>query len=729
MKRLLGLTGLTFLSVLAVVFYIKSEILICILSAVAVVLVAIGIVLLMFKFCSKAIAINVILIGAFSVLACGCYGFYSACIYQPIIDEYADNYINIEGYVSREIERSDSSCVYTITTKKVNGADKSINLLLTSYKDLELSEFDYVNASLETYAASNNRLLSKGVFLTSYFNDNAMVEKTGETEFSVYSVAINVKHTLQGALNELLPEDCSQLCQAVFLGDKRTLSYNVKESFTKTGTSFFIVVSGMHLALVTAFLLWIVKRFTKNRVVICIFVIFAVSIFSAITGFTPSVVRAGVMLIITYCGTIIFRKSDAINSLGLSAFVLTLANPFAVGDIGLILSFVATFGIIVWSDKINNFIVIQLKIKRRITRTFVAMVSVSFSASVWTIPITILAFGNISPLTVLISTVVNPLVSALVVCTVACSVLYLCPIISFLAYPFALVCGLVGRLIMKIISFFADIPFASINTNKWYFYVWLAVSLVLVAVGYFVKPKRFYIKCAVSFSAVVLVLGWSLFTITDFNKVRLNVFGDGSGTLAYITNGDSATVISCGGIYGKSKTAIGDLKNQVSSIDNVILPNQTGRYAKLLPQILNEFDETNILVYDKKYTDTSYLDSYDGNVRNSFGSNVHFSMDINSFTRLDVYSNDETAYYYATIHNKSVLFLPNGADVSRIDKRLRSVDYLIADSTSNAMQQLDCKTIIYTGNRKSADQNALEKIADNVIYTENELTKITFDGG
>ena len=85
----------------------------------------------------------------------------------------------------------------------------------------------------------------------------------------------------------------------------------------------------------------------------------------AITGFTPSVVRSGVMITLTYCAMIFLRKSDGLNSLGFSGLVLTLFNPYTVADVGMLLSFSATLGILMWSKPISNYIVIKYGIANK----------------------------------------------------------------------------------------------------------------------------------------------------------------------------------------------------------------------------------------------------------------------------------------------------------------------------------------------------------------------------
>ena len=78
-----------------------------------------------------------------------------------------------------------------------------------------------------------------------------------------------------------------------FWARKQLLIQALKIDFSLTGTSFLIVVSGMHLVIITSFVLFLVRKLTKNRFIITGFTTFTVIAFMAVTGFAHSVVRAG----------------------------------------------------------------------------------------------------------------------------------------------------------------------------------------------------------------------------------------------------------------------------------------------------------------------------------------------------------------------------------------------------------------------------------------------------
>ena len=89
------------------------------------------------------------------------------------------------------------------------------------------------------------------------------------------------------------------------------------------------------------------KKLKIKRKVRCAVNIAAVLFFMALTGMTPSVVRAGIMHILAQLSMIISRKPNTVNSFALSGSIIVLFTPLAAGDCGLQLSFAATYSCIV----------------------------------------------------------------------------------------------------------------------------------------------------------------------------------------------------------------------------------------------------------------------------------------------------------------------------------------------------------------------------------------------
>lgn len=735
MKRLLATVGLTYLSVLSVVFYFANGTftnIIIILSALS------AFVGIFFKVIKNKIRIKkslldlLITVGLTSFAACIAIILYSNFIYRPVIDNYSNKELSVEGYICDEIQKNENSYVYIINADKINSNSENVKIRLISTVDLKCEDFDRIDANFTVSKAENGYNLSKGIYLTAFYDEETDIfNSTGEKQFSLYSIAVNIRKAMKSSLDSLLPENTSSLCKAVLLGDKHSLSSDIKADFSKTGTSFLIVVSGMHLAIIAGFVLFLLKNIIKNRYALASIILAIVFCFMAITGFTPSVVRSGIMLILTYCSKAVFRRTDGLNSLGTAAIVLTLFNPFAMGDIGMLLSFSATAGIVLWSRKIEIYLSrkLRLKGKHKLIRGALNLISVSLSASLWIIPITTIAFHRVSPFVVLTSFFAEPIVSVVLICAMLASLLYLCPIISFFAYTFALGADIFGNLLLRTISLFSSLPYSCVNSDKPYFYIWLIFTALLVIIGYAIKAKGFYVRCAVTASAVVLTIGWAVYAIIGNNSATLKIYNVGSGVTASVECGSNISFISCGGTNGSAYQIIEDISGDFSSIDSILIPNTKLKYAKYLPQLMSEFDVSNILVYDNN-TDKKSLEKYGGKI-DTFSSDCRFTINLNPLAALDVLNIDSVTYQYLNINGSTVLFVTSKSDIAKLPEKYRTCDYLLVDSNVKNSGLLSCKKVIFSGDKSllESKNSSIKEISDNIYTTSKGVAELVFSGG
>lgn len=735
MKRLLATVGLTYLSVLSVVFYFANVTFTNIIIILSALSAFVGIFFKVIKDkirIKKSLSDLLITVGLTSFAACVAIILYSNFIYRPVIDNYSNKELSVEGYICDEIQKNENSNVYIINADKINGNSENVKIRLVSTVDLLAEDFDRIDANFTVSKAENGYNLSKGIYLTAFYDEeNDSFNSTGEKQFSLYSIAVNIRKAMKSSLDSLLPENTSSLCKAVLLGDKQALSDDIKADFSKTGTSFLIVVSGMHLAIIAGFVLFLLKNIIKNRYALASIILAIVFCFMAVTGFTPSVVRSGIMLILTYCSKAVFRRTDGLNSLGTAAIVLTLFNPFSVGDIGMLLSFSATAGIVLWANKIEIFLSrkLCLKGKHKLIRGALNLISVSLSASLWIIPITTIAFHRVSPFVVLTAFFAEPVVSVVLICAMLASLLYLCPVISFFAYTFALGADIFGNLLLRIISLFSSLPYSCVNSDKPYFYIWLIFTALLVVIGYAVKAKGFYVRCAVTASAVVLTIGWAVYAIIGNDSATLKIYNVGSGVTASVECGSNISFISCGGTNSSAYQIIDDISGDFSSIDSIIIPDTKLKYAKYLPQLMSEFDVSNILVYDNN-TDKKSLEKYGGKI-DTFSSDCHFAINLNSLSTLEVINIDSVTYQYLHINGSTVLFVSSKSDIAKLPEKYRTCDYLLVDSNVKNSNLLSCKNVIFSGDKilLGNKYNSIKEISNDIYTTSDGTAELVFSGG
>ena len=143
--------------------------------------------------------------------------------------------------------------------------------------------------------------------------------------------------------------DAFSVAAALILGYRAEMSDSLVQAFSNTGTIHVLSVSGMHVVIVfwlLAKLLWWMDRRKGLRVVKFTLLLFAVWGYALLTGFSPPVLRASIMVSFVMAASIFGQQHRIYNSIAASAFFLLLYNPGFMVDIGFQLSYLAVLGIV-----------------------------------------------------------------------------------------------------------------------------------------------------------------------------------------------------------------------------------------------------------------------------------------------------------------------------------------------------------------------------------------------
>jgi competence protein ComEC len=132
---------------------------------------------------------------------------------------------------------------------------------------------------------------------------------------------------------------------------------------------------------------------------ICILAV--IWIFTLVAGAAPSVLRSAVMFTCIVFGKILNKNGNIYNTLAASAFIILVANPFYLWDVGFQLSYAAVAGIVLFFKPISN----QLYFKNLLLQKVWQLSAVSLAAQVFTLPLVVYHFHQI-PLLFLFSNLV-----------------------------------------------------------------------------------------------------------------------------------------------------------------------------------------------------------------------------------------------------------------------------------------------------------------------------------
>lgn len=220
----------------------------------------------------------------------------------------------------------------------------------------------------------------------------------------------NIKEKMIDNANRNMPKRTANLLLGILIGERDNIQEDIIESFRTANLSHILAVSGAHTSYIILGITYLISKSKTPKRIGYIITIIILLIFIIITGASYSVVRACIMAIVVIGAKICYRKEIFFTSICISLIIILIQNPFAINDIGLKLSFMGTAGIIIFNKSITNFF-IKLKIKQKIAEAL----SVTFSAQLMIMPITILNFNTIS-LTFFISNILaSPLLGIIII--------------------------------------------------------------------------------------------------------------------------------------------------------------------------------------------------------------------------------------------------------------------------------------------------------------------------
>ena len=194
---------------------------------------------------------------------------------------------------------------------------------------------------------------------------------------------------------------------AMTLGDKSALTKELRETYSVTGASHVLALSGLHLSIIYLLLFRLTfgrRRFLFSQVVI----ILSIWAFAFLTGLSTSVVRSATMISVYALFSVAGRHRSPVNLLCFTAIVMLLVSPSSLYDIGFQLSFSAVLAILLLMPLFESFFPENYLVKHPIVRYIYNMVGVSVAAQIGVAPLIAYHFGRFSTYFLLTNFLVIP---------------------------------------------------------------------------------------------------------------------------------------------------------------------------------------------------------------------------------------------------------------------------------------------------------------------------------
>lgn len=354
-----------------------------------------------------------------------------------------------------------------------------------------------------------------------------------------------IKYKIEETFTKFLPNDYAGIINGMLNGDTKNVSEDILNDFKNSGVTHLLAVSGSNIAYIVIFLTVIFNKIFGKHFSYYI-ILGSIIIFIFVSGSSASVVRAGVMAILNIIATLLSKKSNTLNNVFVSALFLLCINPLTIYDVGFILSFVGTLGIIIISPKLNSFIYKYIK-NKNISDT----IGVTLSAQIMLMPLMVYYFNTFSVLSLLTNFLIVPVsgfltILGFITVLIGTISMRLASIISFSIYTLI-------TFMIKITSIFGNIKWSNIlvPTPK----IWMIVfyyTIIFLNIRPIKNKRRIY-KIMLLFCIIYVVI-----SNLPRSYIKINMLDVGQGDSIYVETENKKIILIDGGGTEGSEYDIGE---------------------------------------------------------------------------------------------------------------------------------------------------------------------------
>jgi competence protein ComEC len=166
------------------------------------------------------------------------------------------------------------------------------------------------------------------------------------------AAAARLKYGFTDRLKDTMNPEAYGIIVGMLFGDRSFIGEDIYDAFQKNGIAHILSVSGIHVGIVYLY----ISKLLGNRKTIFFYLLTSsfLVFYAALSEFSPSVVRAVVMIFIHIFSKILWRPYDFISCTAACALAMLVINPFYLFNTGFQLSFTAVFCLasaLPWSER------------------------------------------------------------------------------------------------------------------------------------------------------------------------------------------------------------------------------------------------------------------------------------------------------------------------------------------------------------------------------------------
>lgn len=289
---------------------------------------------------------------------------------------------------------------------------------------------------------------------------------------------------------------------ALLLGFEDKLDADIISAYSSTGALHVLSVSGLHVAIVYFIFNWLLfflDKIKNGNIIKAFLLIILLWFYAALTGLSPSVLRAATMFSFIIIGKAYNQSTNIYNTLAASAFFLLAIDPYLIMQVGFQLSYLAVIGIIYIQPKIYNLFDVNNWLLDQVW----TITSVSIAAQIATFPLGLHYFHQFPNYFLLSNLVVIPISTAIVYMGIA---LFVFAKITFVATYIAIAFNWCVLFLNQSVIVIEKWPYSllqgiSISVLE----TWLLYGVIILFLYYFVSRKFSHLVFVLCFCVAIFI--------------------------------------------------------------------------------------------------------------------------------------------------------------------------------------------------------------------------------
>ncbi|MDD2504706.1 MAG: DNA internalization-related competence protein ComEC/Rec2 [Bacilli bacterium] len=476
----------------------------------------------------------------------------------------------IEGYITTIISSNDK------ITLEIKGKEKIRGYYFPKENlDLKLGMKIRVYGSL--YLPEHNTIPNTFNY-KKYLNNHRIFYLIKINKIEVLSENKNIILTFRNYLNKKITsyKYTSDYLNIFILGDKKEINENTYKDYQINGVVHLFAISGMHINLLAASLLFFFKKIKIKKNLQYLIIIIFLILFSLIINSSASVYRSLIFFIFLTINKLNDFNISIKNVLFLTAAVLIFLNPLIIFDLGFQYSIMTTYGLIISTKKNKkNYIV--------------SLLYTSFMAFVFSLPITIMNFYEINLLSPINNLIFVPLVTLLIYPLSLITIII--PFFEPLFYILIKLMEIINSLLIHLNIFNIIIPKVNI--------IFILIYYILIITYIYSRNKNYLLM------SLILICSFKMKPLLN-NDIYVYYIDVKQGDSILIHNKKEDILIDTGGLYNYniSNTTIVFFKSLgIAKLNSLILTHGDFDHMGESINLVNNFKVKNVFFNCGEYNE------------------------------------------------------------------------------------------------------------------------------